>query len=110
MQLNHIAYLIEYINGDVEDCSDDIITETDLYDLICSVLERLARCENCSAENIREVAADLLTDYDAPVEGAKDRLINALEIIVVSYYASLIKHTADDKLRELTGESEMTEE
>ena len=103
MQLNHIAWLIEYINGDVEDSSDDIITETDLYDLICNVLEALAKRESCTMDTIRDTANALLVDYDAPVEGAKERLVNALEIIVVSYYASLVKQYADAKLRELTG-------
>jgi hypothetical protein len=110
MQLNHIAWLIEYINGDVEDCSDDIITETDLYDLICNVLEQLGKNDACTMETIRATAEALLADYHAPVEGAKERLINALENIVVSYYASLIKQSADAKLRELTGEAAEEEE
>lgn len=105
MQLNHIAWLIEYINGDVEDSSDDIISDSDLYDEICTLLDRLSKCEVCTGEIIRELAQEQLSDYKAPVEGAKERLLNALEIIVVSYYASLVKKSADAMLRELTGEA-----
>ena len=108
MQLNHIAWLIEYINGDIEDRSDDIISETDLYDEICCLLERLSQCEVCTGETIRELAAEQLAQYQGPVDGAKERLLNALQIIVVSYYASLVKKNADAMLRELTGEVEET--
>ncbi len=106
MQLNHIAWLIEYINGDVEDSSDDIISDSDLYDEICCLLDRLSHCEVCTDAVIRRLAAEQLEDYRAPVDGAKERLLNALEIIVVSYYASLVKKSADAMLRELTGESD----
>ena len=41
MQLDHIAFLIHYINGKVDDRSDDIITDTDLYDAICQSIEML---------------------------------------------------------------------
>ena len=104
MQLNHIAWLIEYINGDVEDTSDDIISDSDLYDEICKLLDSLSRCETCSGETIRRLADEQLADYNETVEGARRRLRNALEIIVVSYYASLVKKSADAMLRELTGE------
>ena len=106
MQLNHIAWLIEYINGDVEDSSDDIICDSDLYDEICKLLESLSKCENCSEETIRTLALEQLADYQEPVEGAKQRLLNALGIIVVSYYASLLKKNADSMLRKMTGEVE----
>lgn len=106
MQLNHIAWLIEYINGDVEDRSDDIICETDLYDEICNLLESVSKCESCTCETIRTLAAEQLADYREPVAGAKERLLNALQIIVVSYYASLVKRHADTMLRELAGETD----
>ena len=110
MQLNHIAWLIEYINGDVEDSTDDIISDSELYGVICELLDALSRCEVCDGATIRRVAEEQLTDYREPVFGAKQRLLNALEIIVVSYYASLIKKSADAMLRELTGEAESAED
>ena len=110
MQLNHIAWLIEYINGDVEDSTDDIISDSELYGVICELLDALSRCEVCDGATIRHVAEEQLTDYREPVFGAKQRLLNALEIIVVSYYASLIKKSADAMLRELTGEAESAED
>ena len=110
MQLNHIAWLIEYINGDVEDSSDDIISDSDLYDEICRLLDALSQCETCSEETIRAMALEQLADYKEPVEGAKERLLNALGIIVISYYASLLKKNADSMLHRMTGEADDIDE
>ena len=41
MQLDRIAYIIQYINGRVDDRSDDIIADSLLYDYICRILDAL---------------------------------------------------------------------
>ena len=41
MKLENIAALLRYVNGSVDDRADDIIPETQLYSLLCSVLTRL---------------------------------------------------------------------
>ena len=71
-------------------------------------MDKLSKCEVCTAETIRSLAEEQLAEYQPPVEGAKERLLNALQIIVTSYYASLVKKSADAMLRELTGEAEET--
>ena len=40
MQLDKIASLIQYINGDIDDRSDDIIADSVLYDYICKILDK----------------------------------------------------------------------
>ena len=39
MKLDDIAKLMVYINGDVEDTSDDIIEEILLYDILCRIIK-----------------------------------------------------------------------
>ena len=103
MQLDKIASLIQYINGNVNDREDDIIEDSVLYDYICRILDRLMTYEVCSIGSVRQTIAEVTSDYDERVKGAKDRLVTALEIIVVAYYASLIKRHSDAKLDELFG-------
>lgn len=98
MQLEHISFLIHYINGRVDDRSDDIICDSELYGAICSCIDRLQEKDQCSKETIREVILEVIGDYREPCPGAKDRLTNALEIIIISYYASLMKQEADQLL------------
>ena len=98
MQLDKIAFLIQYINGDVEDTSDDIIRDSVLYDYICRILEYMMERDICLQSSIGGIIDRFTTDYAEPFEGARNRLNSALEIIVVTYYATLMKHRADKLL------------
>ena len=101
MQLEHIAFLIQYINGDVEDTSDDIITDSQLYDYICRILEHIISTGDCSLEEIADCVSNITADYVEPFEGARERLDHALEIIVVTYYSALLKRRATQLLESL---------
>lgn len=101
MQLEHIAFLVHYINGSVEDRSDDIITDSQLYDYICRILEHIINTGDCSLEEIADCVAKITSDYVEPMEGARERLNRALEIIVVTYYSTLLKRRATALLENL---------
>jgi hypothetical protein len=101
MQLDHIDFLIHYINGRVDDTSDDIISDSMLYDYICRILSNMMDSEQVSLSNVRGLVEDVTNDYKEPMEGARERLIRALEVIVVTYTATLLKRHADDLFGEL---------
>ena len=101
IQLDRIAFLLQYINGRVDDTSDDIIRDSVLYDYICRILERLGQQETCSMSAIKTVIDEQLADYEEVTPGARERLSHALEIIVVAYYAALIKRRSDELLTDL---------
>ena len=101
IQLDKIALLLHYINGKIDDKSDDIIRDSVLYDYICRILETLMRQDVCSMASIKEVIREQIADYEEAMPGARDRLANALEIIVVAYYAALIKRRSDEMLTDL---------
>ena len=98
MQLDRIAFLIQYINGRVDDRSDDIIEDAELYDYICKILDKLMSYEICSIGSIKDVIREETVGYHESIEGARERLTNALEIIIVAYYATLVKKHSDEKL------------
>ena len=101
IQLDHIAFLLQYINGKINDTSDDIIRDSVLYDYICRILETLTRKDVATKASITEVIRDQISDYKEAMAGARDRLANALEIIVTAYYAALIKRSSDEMLANL---------
>ena len=101
IQLDKIALLLQYINGKIDDKSDDIIRDSVLYDYICRILDNLMRQDVCSMASIKEVIREQIKDYEEVIPGARDRLANALEIIVVAYYAALIKRRSDEMLTDL---------
>ena len=101
IQLDLIAFLLQYINGKIDDTSDDIIRDSVLYDYICRILEALTRQDVASKASIKEVIREQIADYDEVMEGARDRLAKALEIIVTAYYAAIIKRSSDNMLAKL---------
>ena len=101
IQLEHIAFLLQYINGRIDDASDDIIRDSVLYDYICRILEALTREDVASKATIKDVIARQIADYEEVAPGARNRLATALEIIVTAYYAALIKKSSDEMLAHL---------
>ncbi len=103
MQLDRIAFLIQYINGRIDDLSDDIIADAVLYDYICKILDMLMTYDLCSIGSIRDAIERVTEGYEERISGARERLTNALEIIIVAYYATLVKKHADERLELLFG-------
>jgi hypothetical protein len=52
----------------------------------------------CSVETLKECIAEETKDYEEKISGAAKRLQNALEIIIIAYYASILKKNADERL------------
>lgn len=101
IQLDKIALLLHYINGKIDDRSDDIIRDSQLYDYICRILDKLMEQDVCSMASIKTVIREEISGYQENMAGAADRLANALEIIIVAYYAALIKRRSDEMLTAL---------
>ena len=101
IQLDKIALLMHYINGKLDDASDDIISDSQLYDYICRILDKLMQQDVCSMASIKDVIHEEIEGYQEHIPGAADRLANALEIIIVAYYAALIKRRSDEMLTDL---------
>ena len=103
MQLDKIAFLVSYINGRVYDESDDIIRDSQLYDYICRILDKLMKAGEISPDSttLKATIEKITSDYEEKVTGARRRLNTALEIIIIAYYASIIKSYSDDMVDKL---------
>ena len=102
MQLDRITFVIRYINGNVEDNTDDIISDSLLYDYICRILDRLLDDDaTYDISSLRSCISEVTADYEEAVSGARKRLNQALEIIIAAYYAALIKRYSDHMVEEL---------
>lgn len=102
MQLDRITFVIRYINGNVEDNTDDIISDSLLYDYICRILDRLLDDDaTYDISSLRSCISEVTADYEEAVSGARKRLDQALEIIIAAYYAALIKRYSDHMVEEL---------
>lgn len=98
LQLDKIAFLMTYINGNVDDCSDDIIPESVLYDYVCCIIDKCQSCDFTQQENLKKLIANCTGDYTEKIPGSTERLHKALEIIILAYESARIKMAAENLL------------
>ena len=103
MQLSKISFLLSYINGNPDDRADDIIPESKLYDYICRITDTILADESYSSERLRAHIESCIDDDDlnADISGARDRLAAALEVIITTRYAAIIKAHSDELFERL---------
>ncbi|MBQ5336103.1 MAG: DUF1836 domain-containing protein [Oscillospiraceae bacterium] len=91
MQLENIAVLMNYINGKVEDTSDDIIPDIDLYNIFCTIICELDEKKIFESEPIRATIKEVIKHNDNYVKEQEEILENTLFIMTLAYQSSLIK-------------------
>lgn len=95
MRLDQIAALLQYINGSVDDRTDDIISEPRLYSLLCSAIAELSEQPRLSHESLIALIESRLEGYEGPVPDASRRLSIALSVMLMNVAASMLMQQAD---------------
>lgn len=101
MQLENIAILMNYINGKVEDTSDDIIPDIDLYNIFCTIICKLDENRIFESEPIRVAIKEVIKDNDSYVKEQEEILENTLFIMTLAYQSSLIKSQMETEYERL---------
>ncbi|MCI8361447.1 MAG: DUF1836 domain-containing protein [Clostridiales bacterium] len=101
MQIEQIVQLMAYVNGLVEDRSDDIIKESQLYNYLCEVVRRLTPEEGISLDGVRRLVREQTEDYSGPAPDSRTRLERALTVMALACEAGRIKNLADQLFHEL---------
>ncbi len=88
MKLEDIANLMAYINGRVDDLSDDILHDKELYNLLCRLICILDR-DNAYDPSVitMEIDRNLGAEYDGE---ARKRLKKVLFIMIMGYRSSYL--------------------
>ena len=100
MNIEEIGELMMLINGDTDDESDDIISETKLYDYFCKAVKNLNEL-SLEGENIENSIAEILKNED---EANMDKLTLALKVMVYAYISGLCLKKIEVNLKGLRGE------
>lgn len=97
--LERICRLLGYVNGQLDDESDDMIDDSHLYFMFV----RLAACskELYRQENREQVLEEVLADYAEPVPGAKARVKEVLRIMLTAWLAGRMSQEAERMLNDL---------
>lgn len=101
MQLENIAVLMNYINGKVEDTSDDIIPDIDLYNIFCTIICELDEKRIFESEQIRVTIKEILRQNNSYVKEQEQILENTLFIMTLAYQSSLIKNQMEQEYERL---------
>jgi hypothetical protein len=91
-----------YINGDVEDTSDDIIDEITLYNILCRIIFTAEDegafapdiIQKLIARELRECADDIISD--------EDKIQKALYVMVMAYRSACLKAEVEKGMAEIS--------
>ena len=96
LSMERICSLLGYVNGELDREDDDIISDADLYFLF---LRLAARARELDAGNHWAAALEeTLTDYQEPVPGAKERVLQVLRIMLTAWIAARMTREAENMM------------
>ena len=99
LPMERIVGLLGFVNGELDDESDDLIDDSALYFMFVELASRVRHIGGDLewGEAIREVTAN----YDEPVPGACDRVAAVLRIMLTAWIASSLQVQAENMIAEL---------
>jgi len=101
MKLESIANLMTYINGDVEDTSDDIIDDIALYNVLCRMIFNAEDKKAFEPQDINAIISDELKKSQADIRSDADKLHKAAFVAVMAYRSAYIKSEMEKVLEEI---------
>ena len=99
LPMERIVGLLSYINGNLDDDSDDIIDDSQLYFMFVRLAAQ-AR-SNPTEEAWSAALQDAMADYQEPIPGAAERVAKALRIMLTAWIASRLRQEAENMLANL---------
>lgn len=99
LAMEEIVGLLQYINGTLDDESDDLIDDTALYFLFIRAAVGHRSMQNDQGRDA--YLQQLLGDYQEPVPGARQRVETVLKIMLTAWAASLLRQSSQQMVRQL---------
>lgn len=99
LPLEEICGLLQYINGNLSDESDDLIDDATLYFLFVQLAAEHRKMNNAKGRDA--ILTQALADYTEPIPGAKERVEKVLRVMLTAWAASLLRQSAEKMVKEL---------
>lgn len=99
LPMDKICGMLTYINGALDDESDDLIDDSQLYFMFVKLAARAQELDR--NESWLPAIDEVLADYVEPIPGAKARIAKVLQIMLIAYIAARMKDEAEGLLKEL---------
>ena len=101
LSIEQICKLLSYINGALDDEGDDTIDDTELYDAFVLVAGSVQKHGLTSESEMNRLIADGLKDYKESIPGAKERIEQALRIMITACLAAQLQTKAQSMMNAL---------
>lgn len=105
MELQQITYLLQYINGEVEDTSDDILEDFELYNVLCRIVHKSEGVSPTDTNAINELISGSLGGVHLKDEKSADKLKLALRAMALAIISGRVKELALTAYNDLLGET-----
>ena len=107
LSMERICGMLGYINGQLNDESDDVIDDSQLYFMFVKLAARIKELDN---EKYREqILEQAMAQYREPVPGAGERVRQVLKIMLTGYLAARMQQEAG-KMLDLIERKEQNEQ
>ena len=101
LSIEQICKLLSYINGALDDEGDDTIDDTELYGAFVLVAGSVQKHGLTSESEMNRLIADGLKDYKESIPGAKERIEQALRIMITAWRAAQLQTKAQSMINAL---------
>ena len=101
LSIEQICKLLSYINGALDDEGDDTIDDTELYGAFVLVAGSVQKHGLTSESEMNRLIADGLKDYKESIHGAKERIEQALRIMITAWRAAQLQTKAQSMMNAL---------
>ncbi len=99
LPMEQITGLLTYINGELDDRSDDIIDDSRLYFLFVKLAARARYIGGSKSWD--DALLQVTADYHEPVPGDREKLIAVLRIMLTAWVAAQLQENAEKMIAAL---------
>ena len=104
LPMEEICGLLEYVNGQLDDETDDLIDDSQLYFLFLRLASYYRKSRDY--QNRDTCVSHFLESYTEPVPGARDRVAKVLQIMLTAWGAAGLRQQAMKMVSRLKENSE----
>ena len=99
LSMEEICSLLQYVNGELDDISDDMIDDAVLYFMFVKLAARAK--ELYDPQQREAILEEALRDYEEPVPGAAERVKEVLRIMLIAWLAARMAQETEKMLKAL---------
>lgn len=100
LQIDAICGLINIIGGEIDDTTDDLIGDDELYHIYVDMIAGKS-IDISKSDAVKSVVKDAVKDFVPSVPGDKKRLEHILQVMLYAYTASKLRDNAKEILAAL---------